>query len=110
MEWISVKDKLPELFVDVIVCRRGSAVEPGRRITDWWKVFGTRVKDVTHWMPMPDPPGVARARNAYREALGYCEFKCSLCKKEISVVEGGDGDGGHFSYCPFCGAKLEGEG
>lgn len=60
MEWISVKDKLPELFVDVIVCRRGSAVESGLRLTDgWWKVFGTRVKDVTHWMPMPDPPMIA---------------------------------------------------
>ena len=60
MEWISVNDKLPELFADVIVCRRGSAVGPGRRITDgWWKVFGTRVKDVTHWMPMPDPPAIA---------------------------------------------------
>ena len=60
MKWISVKDRLPELFADVIVCRRGSAVGPGRRITDgWWKVFGTRVKDVTHWMPMPDPPAIA---------------------------------------------------
>ena len=60
MDWISVKDKLPEMYVDVIVCRRGSAVESGRRINDgWWKVFGVRVKDVTHWQPLPDPPAIA---------------------------------------------------
>lgn len=22
----------------------------------WWRVYGTRTKSVTHWMPMPDPP------------------------------------------------------
>lgn len=22
----------------------------------WWKVYGTRTKAVTHWMPLPDPP------------------------------------------------------
>ena len=36
--WISVQDRLPE--------------EPA----DWWRVYGTRTKSVTHWMPMPDPP------------------------------------------------------
>ena len=60
MEWISVNDKLPELYTDVIVCRRGTVVESGRRVNDgWWKVFGVRVKDVTHWMPLPDPPAIA---------------------------------------------------
>lgn len=23
----------------------------------WWRVYGTRTKSVTHWMPMPAPPG-----------------------------------------------------
>ena len=60
--WISVKDRLPEVFVPVLVCRRnrqgGQIVEAGQRDVDsWWRVYGTRTKSVTHWMPMPDPPG-----------------------------------------------------
>lgn len=57
MEWISVKDRLPEYMRPVIVCRKGGKVEQGHRdIGDWWKVYGTRTKNVTHWMPLPEPP------------------------------------------------------
>lgn len=59
-EWISVKDRLPEPFKPVIVCRlckKGCVVEQGEKdIGDWWKVYGTRTKAVTHWMPLPEPP------------------------------------------------------
>lgn len=60
--WISVKDRLPEEFVPVLICRKnrqgGQIVEAGQRdIGGWWRVYGTRTKSVTHWMPMPDPPG-----------------------------------------------------
>lgn len=24
-------------------------------VNGWWKVYGTRTKHVTHWMPMPEP-------------------------------------------------------
>jgi hypothetical protein len=59
--WISVKDRLPEKFKPVIVCREDGKgqpiVEQGYKdIGDWWKVYGTRTKHVTHWMPMPEPP------------------------------------------------------
>lgn len=60
-EWISVKERLPEAFECVIVCRpkRGTMiVEAGcLDVNDWWKVYGTRTKAVTHWMPLPEPPG-----------------------------------------------------
>jgi len=61
MEWISVKDRLPEKFTAVIVyrTRKGESpiVEQGTlELNGWWKVFGTRTKSVTHWMPMPEPP------------------------------------------------------
>lgn len=63
--WISVENRLPETFQSVIVCRESkqaiktTSVEAGMRIADgWWKVFGTRTKSVTHWMPLPDPPEV----------------------------------------------------
>lgn len=61
--WIPVTERLPESFVPVIVCRDGA---PGERIVeqgykdvgDWWKVYGTRTKRVTHWMPLPYKPEV----------------------------------------------------
>lgn len=60
-KWISVADKLPETFKPVIVCReykKGTPkVEQGYRdVNGWWKVFGCRVKSVSHWMPLPEPP------------------------------------------------------
>lgn len=41
------------------------------------------------------------------EYMGYKEttvdgWKCSECEGEIDVSEG------HFKYCPFCGAKMNG--
>lgn len=27
-----------------------------RAFFDWWWVYGTCTKSVTHWMPMPEPP------------------------------------------------------
>lgn len=61
-EWISVKDRLPEGYEAVIVCRKGRGgkciVEQGfLDVNGWWRVYGMRTKSVTHWMPLPDPPG-----------------------------------------------------
>ena len=59
--WISVADRLPDRFKPVIVCREKAkgqyVVEQGHRdVNEWWKVYGTRTKAVTHWQPMPEPP------------------------------------------------------
>lgn len=61
--WISVDERLPGVFEPVIVCRKdksaktGWKVEQGARdLNGWWKVYGTRTKNVTHWMPLPPPP------------------------------------------------------
>ena len=70
-EWISVKDRLPEMPTDKIAegyvqmqvlvwCDKG-------RQCAWFQVdtktfydqpglFGTEVDGVTHWMPLPQPP------------------------------------------------------
>ncbi len=60
MEWISVKDKLPKTFEPVIICRTSKGApraEAGSLdVNGWWRVYGTRTKSVTHWMPLPDPP------------------------------------------------------
>lgn len=61
-EWISTKDRLPKPYESVIVARVYKVGEPMRveagKLTDggWWKVFGTNVKRIAYWMPMPEPP------------------------------------------------------
>ncbi len=58
--WISVRDRLPERFEPVLVCREKNGspyVEQGYKdVGEWWKVYGTRTKQITHWMPLPEPP------------------------------------------------------
>lgn len=57
-EWISVKDRLPEVGMRVIVCRDEGKVEQGIFLgaSGFWKVFGANTKKVTHWQPLPEPP------------------------------------------------------
>ena len=55
--WIRVEDRLPEGFCPVIVCRKDGKVEAGQKdVGDWWRVYGTRIKTVSYWMPLPEPP------------------------------------------------------
>lgn len=59
--WISVEDKLPPLGQMVIVYREYAwgdvKVEQGcRDLNGWLRVYGTRTKRITHWMPLPQPP------------------------------------------------------
>ena len=59
--WISVKDRLPERYIPVLTCRAhqpsGKVVELGfLDISKRWKIYGTRIVSVTHWMPLPEPP------------------------------------------------------
>ena len=61
-QWISVKDRLPKRFETVLVVRKSKGqplVTIGSMdINNYWSVPAGRVKSVTHWMPMPEPPEV----------------------------------------------------
>lgn len=65
MEWISVKDRLPEdgCFAVVICPRSFPKNYPARigRFYDDVNLFycescDDSIEDATHWMPLPDPP------------------------------------------------------
>lgn len=68
-EWISVKDRLPEVFDEVIVYFNGSisiawreTEKRKRGIVGWhWDSqmsYPESLVNVTHWMPLPNPPEV----------------------------------------------------
>ena len=63
MDWISVKDRLPEDTCWVLCFGDGAmtcyAFDKGTgRFCDWAisKAPGLFPDDVTHWQPLPDPP------------------------------------------------------
>jgi len=67
MDWISVKDRLPEYDIPIIVCAEGTngKIVMEARYSEIIKQF-TRAcltlnnygtdRPVTHWMPLPEPP------------------------------------------------------
>jgi len=62
-KWFETKNKLPEYqayagseqFVHVLVCVNG-CVGQGMYCNGKWEFMGMQNVDVTHWMPLPDPP------------------------------------------------------
>lgn len=53
--WISVKDKLPEPEVNVLVCAYGD-IYIGFIQDQQWRNSNWSALHVTHWMPLPPPP------------------------------------------------------
>ena len=64
MEWINVKDRLPNPHKQhVLVVLSNKTVHFATDWVDWpdghvtfWIPFYERWFDVTHWMPLPEPP------------------------------------------------------
>ena len=61
MRWVPVEEALPDKHQPVILCRQNKEghllVEQGcLSVNGWWLVYGTRVKRVKFWMPMPGAP------------------------------------------------------
>ena len=58
--WIPVTERMPEPFQPVIVFHENGKGEPvveiGFKREDHWRTWGSRMKNITHWMPLPEPP------------------------------------------------------
>lgn len=83
MQWINIKDKLPKKNVEVLGALKGCdsgkyvlrPVEYVHADDHEWESEGFEIAncwDVTHWMPMPEPP---------------CQDACSECEFEAAYPE-----------------------
>ena len=57
-EWISVEEKLPELFVDVLAYDSDRKIIRVANVSyggHWAAQYGG-IRKITHWMPLPKPP------------------------------------------------------
>jgi hypothetical protein len=57
--WISVKDRLPDTGLDVIICTKWGDMHLGwynPELQVWLDIDGTTIKHATHWLELPDPP------------------------------------------------------
>ena len=58
-EWISVDDRLPKNSDNVLVCHNNGLVTTNAWLgSNWW--FNNERNQITHWMPLPEPPEVRR--------------------------------------------------
>jgi len=60
MKWIPVKERLPEVVKNVIVCNTWNDMEiawfNGVEFTTEFRDEDITLKHITHWMPLPEPP------------------------------------------------------
>lgn len=55
--WIPVSERLPEMYKSVIIhCKDGYITSCQRTICSEQVRFNFPFNDVTHWMPLPEPP------------------------------------------------------
>jgi hypothetical protein len=57
-EWVSVKDRLPDVGCDVLFMCENKSYGVGAYSDTYRDFFSGQfpVKGVTHWMPLPEPP------------------------------------------------------
>ncbi len=62
MKWISVKDKMPNDFADVLLCLKNGSACIGKKsvFADFFMLQGGELipedNPVYYWMPIPKPP------------------------------------------------------
>lgn len=120
MEWISVKDRLPEtkgtylVYAPTYSGGSSSSLDciNGVMFSRWgkhWSIevgYHKRPNCVKYWMPLPEPPTDIPS---FEEREAQSEG-CNMCK-EMDFVDIWDGDfllkAGYPSFCPECGRPLK---
>lgn len=121
MRWISVKDRLPSYEKLVIVYSENGEI--GLSYLDGDEKWYGDVKDVSYWMPLPEPPEdcdndaediehepVIHANWILIQNVGFFHnrvVKCSHCGN-ILDMDGVNAGRGDANFCPNCGAKMDG--
>lgn len=76
MNWISVKDRLPD-EEDAYLCCIDSLAFPGTQYIRILKFYGDGTwghgGNVTHWMPLPEPPKADKTCKQLTNAFGVKE-------------------------------------
>jgi len=94
MEWISVKDRLPESGKAVLTYSPAfhiliaSCVNNDARIWRWWFELREVRESITHWMPLPEPP-----------KLGGREMKKTTPEELDGWIKSGVDDDGRPVVC-----------
>lgn len=62
-EWIKCSERMPNDFEDVLVSDGGNVEVMWRDCDGFWDCWAPRnsnidIDDVTHWMPLPEPPSL----------------------------------------------------
>ncbi len=60
--WVRVEDELPDIAVKVVAYAEGQIITAWRTffsepIGQWDTNDAVRIDNITHWMPLPEPPG-----------------------------------------------------
>jgi len=62
-KWISVNERMPEKYVNVLCHLRSLdrqseyySIDHLMEDGQWWKAANSWKHEVTHWMPLPEPP------------------------------------------------------
>lgn len=92
-EWISVEERMPEPFVNVLAyCKSlGYRVEANWNGQKWTPTGNQFCAEITHWMPWPEPPK-KQAPDAFE---AFCENHFCAQSREVMVIP--DGKGAHYT-------------
>ena len=110
MKWIRTEDQLPEIDEHVLCCTENKAgkrnVVRGYYMDGLWRCGMNST--VTHWMPMPEPPGEGghdtKTTGHWKIVTGEHHMRwreCSVCGAAHDLAY-------KWPFCPSCGADLRG--